>query len=46
MFIILGQSKKINNIKKQQQYKQINQLEINFIMIFVIISSSKPYWSF
>jgi len=30
----------------QQQYKQINQLKINFIMIFVIKSSSKPYWSF
>jgi hypothetical protein len=34
------------NIKRQQQYKQINQLKINFIMIFVIKFSSKPYRSF
>jgi hypothetical protein len=27
----------------QQQYKQINQLRINLIMVFVIKSSSKPY---
>jgi len=30
----------------QQQYKQINQLKFNFIMIFVTKSLSKPYWSF
>jgi len=27
----------------QQQYKQINQLKINLIMVFVIKSSPKPY---
>jgi hypothetical protein len=30
----------------QQQYKQINQLKFNFIMIFVIKYLSKSYWSF
>jgi len=30
----------------QQKYLKINQLQINFIMIFVIKSSSKPYWIF
>jgi PII-like signaling protein len=32
--------------KRQQQYKQIIQLKNNFIMIFIIKSSSKSYWSF
>jgi len=27
----------------QQQYKQINQLKINLIMVFVIKFSPKPY---
>jgi len=31
------------NIKKQQQYKKIDQLKINFIVNFIIKFSSKFY---
>jgi len=31
------------NIKKPTKYRNNNQLKFNFIMIFVIESSSKPY---
>jgi hypothetical protein len=37
------------NKKNVQLYNntiQINQLKINFVMIFVIKLSSKPYWKF
>jgi len=34
------------NIKGKKNTKKINQLKVNFIMIFVIKSSSKPYWKF
>jgi len=34
------------NIKGNNNTKKKNQLQINFIMIIIIKSSSKPYWSF
>jgi hypothetical protein len=34
------------NIKGNNNTKKMNQLKVNFIMIFVIKFSSKPYWSF